>query len=260
MQERHTDRKQYFEEQVLVTEKFVIPYIEQVIKLKESSVVTEIGCGEGGNLKPFLDRGCKAIGIDLALNKIENGEKYYASHLLKKNLQLIVANIYDIDAKKIEKSDLIILRDTIEHIPNQSVFMNKLKDFLKPDGKVFFAFPPWRMPFGGHQQICDSKILNKTPFTHLLPMNMYKLLLKKAGETDNKIQSLQEIKETGISTAHFKCILKKNSYKIEKEDYFLINPNYEIKFNLKTRKLPFLLNIPYIRDFFTTAYYCIVTL
>lgn len=40
-------------------------------------IVAEIGCGEAGSLKPFLDMGCTCIGIDLEDVKIENGKKFF---------------------------------------------------------------------------------------------------------------------------------------------------------------------------------------
>ena len=48
--------------------------------------------------------------------------------------------------------DLILLKDVIEHIPDQERVIPYLKEFLKPGGRVFFGFPPWYMPHGGHQQ------------------------------------------------------------------------------------------------------------
>ncbi|HPT44163.1 MAG TPA: hypothetical protein PLH52_09935 [Paludibacteraceae bacterium] len=57
MQKRHADRQNYFQEQILVTEKYVLPYIENTINISGEMTVAEIGCGEGGNLKPFLDLG-----------------------------------------------------------------------------------------------------------------------------------------------------------------------------------------------------------
>ena len=54
MQERHRNRLLYFNEQAETTEKYVIPYIEQVFPLHEGERVLEIGCGEGGKLKPLL--------------------------------------------------------------------------------------------------------------------------------------------------------------------------------------------------------------
>lgn len=258
MQKRHTDRHTYFQEQIAVTEKHIMPYIEEIIPITPGMTVAEVGCGEGGNLKPFLDRNCNVVGIDMAAHKIENAKQFYASHPAVDKAKFIAEDIYKVTPKEIGEFDLIILRDTIEHIPNQKLFLGKLKEFLSPKGRIFFAFPPWRMPFGGHQQVCDNKFLSLLPYYHLLPSKVYRSVLKSFGESKEKVVSLQEIKDTGIGISKFKRFLEENNYLIEKEDCFLINPNYEIKFNLKVRKLPRVVNIPYIRDFYTTAYYCLV--
>lgn len=257
MQERHTDREKYFQEQGVVTEKYVIPYINTVRPVITGMTVAEIGCGEAGNLRPFLDMGCKTTGIDIAPNKIENAGKFYALHPLKNNLTLIAEDIYNVSPAQIDKSDLIIMRDTLEHIPDQERFLSHIKNFLKADGKIFIGFPPWRMPFGGHQQMCLSK-LSKIPYIHLLPEFIFMWLMKKSGEPQIKIKGLSEVRETRISIEKFKKIVKRNNLKVEKETFYLINPNYEIKFNLKVRELPWILNIPYLRDFFTTTCYFIL--
>lgn len=259
MHERHVERKQYFEEQSITTKKFVIPYINEILPVTPELSVAEIGCGEGGNMAPFLDLGCKVFGIDIAENKIQNAKLFFEGHPNEKNLTLIAEDIYKLEPGDHLKFDLILMRDTLEHIPDQQVFLAYLKKFLKPHGKVFIAFPPWRMPFGGHQQICESRFLSKLPYYHILPVFLYKSFLKLFGESGPKIKGLLEVKETGISLFRFKKILKQNNYFIDKETMYLINPNYEVKFKLKTRKLPVLLNIPYLRDFYTTTYYCIIS-
>ena len=260
MQARQLDRQQYFNEQAYTTSKYVIPYISELLPITPNIKVAEIGCGEGGNLKPFLDLGCTVVGIDLSEWKISHGEKLYETHPLRHNLKLITSDIYDLKESSDLKFDLIVMRDTLEHIPNQAAFMEHLKIFLKPNGKVFFAFPPWRMPFGGHQQMCHSKVLSNLPYFHILPRAMYGWILKFFGESQGAIDGLQEIKDTRISMQKFQRIVKQLNYKVEKQTSFLINPNYEIKFKLKTRKLPVLMNIPYIRDFFITTLYTIVSL
>ncbi|HNO71091.1 MAG TPA: class I SAM-dependent methyltransferase [Bacteroidia bacterium] len=259
MQERHSNRERYFQEQGIVTEKYVIPYINERLNITPTLLVMEIGCGEAGNLKPFLDMGCKVIGIDIAANKIENGRQYYAQHPLKNNLTLIAEDIYKMPDDKIIPCDLIIMRDTIEHIPDQNLFLSYVKKFLKPGGKIFFGFPPWRMPFGGHQQICVNKLLSTLPYFHLLPKSIYVSILKLFGESKATIETLMEVRDTRISIQRFKKIVRSNNLKFDREDFYLINPNYEIKFKLKQRKLPFFLNIPYLRDFFSTTFYSIVS-
>jgi len=72
MHERHTDKQLYFKEQVYTTEKHVIPFIRKAAPIEAGMTVLEIGCGEGGNLKPFLDLGCRVTGIDISQSKIES--------------------------------------------------------------------------------------------------------------------------------------------------------------------------------------------
>jgi len=71
MQERHSNRERYFKEQHLVTEKYIIPYINQVFQIGPTMTVAEIGCGEAGNLKPFLDLGCKFLELILLHTKLK---------------------------------------------------------------------------------------------------------------------------------------------------------------------------------------------
>ena len=258
VQERHTNRKKYFDEQVFTTEKYVIPFISNTITVDKNLSILEIGCGEGGNLKPFLDIGCKVTGVDLSERKIENGKQFFIDHPNKNNLTLIVEDIYQ--SKTLEQYDLIIMRDVIEHIHFQERFMSYVKKYLNPNGKFFLAFPPWYNPFGGHQQICKNKILSALPYYHIFPKFVYKGILNLFNEEKNRIESLLEIKETGITIERFQKILSDNKYKIEKKYFYFINPNYEIKFGLKPRKqLDLISSIPGLRNFITTSCYYVVS-
>ena len=87
---------------------------------------------------------------------------------------------------------------------------------------------------------------------------IYKLILKIGKVPQQSINGLLEIKSTGISIARFEKILRVNNYKILRKTDWFINPNYEIKFSLKPRKLLILNKIPFIKDFFTTCCYCVV--
>lgn len=65
MQQRHTNRQQYFEELAETSQKYFIPFLEQYYGAIEGIRVLEIGCGDGGNLLPFLQRGCRVTGVDI---------------------------------------------------------------------------------------------------------------------------------------------------------------------------------------------------
>jgi len=258
MQKRHLDNDLYLEEQSVSTKKYIIPYIEQVKQLTENTSVLEIGCGQGGNLLPFLEAGCNCVGIDICQDKILMGQVFFKNHLYSDKIELFHDSIYEIDPKTFQKFDLIIVRDVIEHLPDHVQFMKLMQFFMKTDGIAFFAFPPWRMPFGGHQQVLRNKVLSHLPFYHILPIPIVRWMLK-LGKTDPaSTEGMLELKQTGISIAKFRKIVKQNGYEFVRTTDWFINPNYEVKFNLKPRKLYILNKIPYFRDFFTTSYYAII--
>ena len=97
------------------------------------------------------------------------------------------------------------------------------------------------------------------PFFHLLPVSIYRSILKLFGESDITIAGLLEIKETGISLERFERICHKNSYIIKSRILYFINPNYQIKFGLKPRKtFKSLNNIPYLKNFYNTCGYYLI--
>lgn len=258
MQDRHQNRTKYFNEQVSTTKNFVIPYIENSVRLTRETKVLEIGCGEGGNLVPFIEKGCQVTGIDISLNKINNAKQFLADYS-SETVSLVCDDIYN--HPDLGVFDVIFLRDVIEHIPNQNKFMAFLKELMKAETLVFFAFPPWQNPFGGHQQVCKSRYLSHLPYFHLLPTALYRGFLKMFGESEATVKGLIEIKETGISIERFENILRNNGYTIERKTLYFINPNYQTKFNLKPRKqCQLIAALPGIRNFFTTSVYYSVKL
>jgi len=259
MQKRHLDNYLYFEEQVVSTRKYVIPYIEQVRQIDANTTVLEVGCGQGGNLLPFFEKGCNCVGIDIDKPKLEMGRRYFDKLPSGDRMELIYDSIFEFTPSDGKKFDIIFLRDVIEHLPDKGRLMKLFQSLLKEDGSLFFAFPPWRMPFGGHQQVLNNKLLSKLPFFHILPTPVYRWILKLGKAEKGTIEEMISMKRTGISIAEFRKLVKQNGFEFVKATDWFINPNYEIKFKLKPRKLYFFNKIPYFRDFFTTAYYAVIT-
>lgn len=253
----HNDKPLYFQHQYLNARDFVLPFTGY----KEGGHVLEIGCGEGGVLKVYLDEGCTGVGVELSPSKYRNAVKFLDQDIQNGKLVLYDENIYhEKFIKKFEGAfDLIILKDVIEHIYDQPKLLSRMKSFLKPGGKIFFGFPPWQMPFGGHQQICRSRILNKLPYFHLLPYPLFKGLMKLFGENEKTIKAMVEIKDTGISIEKFEKYLKKTGYDVDKDRFFIFNPIYKYKFGIQPRdQLKLINHLPYIRDFVTTCAYYLV--
>lgn len=259
MFEFHKDRALYFRHQTTNAERYVIPFIEATKPLRPGMRVLEVGSGEGGVLKAFIDRDCVGVGVELEEWKIKLATEMMAAELATGRVTLLCKNIYeaDVDRDFGGRFDLIVLKDVIEHIHDQEKCLALLKTFLTPDGAIYFGFPPWQMPFGGHQQICHSKFLSKLPYFHLLPMPLYVGLLKAFGE---RPAGLIEIKETGISIERFERIVRRTNYHVDSVRHYLINPIYEFKFKLKPREqYGFISRLPYLRDFVTTCSYYLIS-
>lgn len=259
--EFHKNRELYFNQQFENAENYIIPFVNKIFFKENNTSILEIGCGEGGILKAFLKKGCIVTGIDNSENKIEKANKFFSNEIKQGRANFICKDIYDInvDRELNYRFDLIVLKDTLEHIHNQGKLLEYIKVFLKPEGRIFLAFPPWQMPFGGHQQMCDSKFVSLLPYIHLLPNFLYVSIFRFFGENKSKIKAFLEVKETGISIERFEKIIFQLRYKIEKRLFYFINPNYKIKFNLRPRKLYAIISrIPYLRNFFTTTCYYLI--
>ncbi|MBU1164534.1 class I SAM-dependent methyltransferase [Patescibacteria group bacterium] len=258
----HHNEKIYFEHQKLTTKNFIIPFIEKSLKINRKIKVVDIGCGFGGSIQPFMEIGCSVVGVDLDKERLLAAKGLLDVNQPKQNIKLL--NI-DITKENFQKEfshnfDLIILKDTIEHVEKKHIFIGHILNIIKPNGKIFICFPPWHMPFGGHQQGCQSRILSRLPYFHLLPVFLYKLMLNIFNEDQDLISRLLRIKHDGISIDAFEKILDSNNLKIVEKELFLINPIYKYKFGLKVRKqFKIVRSVPILRDFFTTSIYYLVS-
>lgn len=256
----HRDRYEYFKTQVINAEEYLVPFVERYFgSFSTATHVLEIGSAEGGVLKAFVDKGCIGTGVELNDVRIAQSNEFLKEDILNGKVTLYHRNIFESDIGQAfaGKFDIIILKDVIEHINDQDLLLNQMRRYLRDNGVIFFGFPPWRMPFGGHQQICRSKFLSRLPWFHLLPGPCYSMILKMFCE---HVPTFMEIKATGISIHRFERLVKNNGYLVKGCKHYLINPIYRFKFKLEpVEQFRFISKIPYVKDFFTTCVYYVIT-
>lgn len=251
MQPRHHNRRQYFNELAVTSEKYFIPYIQQFCKVCDKLNVLEIGCGDGGNLLPFSRMGCNVVGVDMCEGRIRDARKFFEEEGAEG--RFIASDVFQIEELR-HQFDLVICHDVIEHIYDKSGFVQKCKQMLKEDGVIFISFPAWHMPFGGHQQLCQSRFLSHLPFFHLLPAALYGWILKAFKENEECVSGLLDIKRTKCLIELFERTVRKEGFETIDRTLYFINPHYEVKFNLRPRKLYAAIGgIPWVRNFFTTS-------
>ncbi len=257
----HQDKDRYFDIQYQVTKDYIIPFIRHHAPALRFERVLEIGCAEAGVLKAFLEEGAFCTGIELSSYRIQHAEAFHAEAMAEGRIEFINRNIFDIDPEHDldGKYDLIVLKDVIEHIPRQREFIAQLMLYLREGGMIFFAFPPWMMPYGGHQQLCRSKFLSRLPYFHLLPRSVYRYILKAFKEPQVVIDDLMDIAKTGISIERFERYVNRNRLRVVGQTHFLVNPIYKYKFNRKPLvQWVWLSRIPWLRNFLTTGVYYLI--
>ena len=150
--------------------------------------------------------------------------------------------------------DLIILRDVIEHIPisEKLFFLQKVKQFAKPDTNLLITFPPYYSPFGLHQQVFCKSILKYIPYLSILPKSILKLILLAFRENQNTLEKLLETKECRMTISNFIKLYKKLELEETSSLFFTVRPSHTLRYGFKTRN-SYLGNIPILRELFVTG-------
>lgn len=257
----HTDKARYFDMQRRVAAEYVLPMVAAHLSAPAPWRVLEVGCAEAGVLKAFLDAGHEATGIELSPGRVALAEEFLAPEIAAGRARILGDDIYDVDPAALEPRgfDVIVLKDVIEHIPHQERMVPRLAAFLAPGGRIFFGFPPWMMPFGGHQQIARTAAVARVPWLHLLPRALYARYVEAAGEPVGVRDELADIRSTRITIERFERIVRGAGLTIDERKLWLFNPIYAHKFGIGARRqLGVLARVPVLRNFVSTAAYYVV--
>ena len=255
----HTDKRRYFGMQRDVARDYVLPMLGPHLPSDRPWRVLEVGCAEAGVLKAFVEAGHHGTGIELEPHRAALAREFLADDIAAGRAEVHTFNVYDVDPADFAGFDAIILKDVIEHIPEQERMVPRLAEFLAPGGQIFFGFPPWMMPFGGHQQIASSRLLSKLPWVHLLPRSAYARVVAAAGERAHIREELADIRATRITVERFERIVAEAGLHVTERKLWLFNPIYALKFGIGARvQFPLLARVPWLRNFVSTAAYYVV--
>ena len=260
MFEFHRDKARYFEMQRRTAAEYIVPRVLGQLARPRPWRVLEVGCAEAGVLKAFADLGHEVVGVELETHRAALAREFLAGEIAAGRASIRTDDVYDVTAEDLGGAfDVVVLKDVIEHLPDQARMVPRLRGFLRAGGVLFFGFPPWHMPFGGHQQIAASKRVTRAPWLHLLPAGAYGRYLRAAGESDHIVAELEGIRATGISVERFEQIVRDSGLVVLDRELWFFNPIYAYKFGLRALALPSALAaIPGARNLYTTAAYYVV--
>ena len=101
----------------------------------------DVGCG-GGILSEKLTRlGANVTGIDASKNSIEIAKKHAKKSRLEINYKCITTSeLLEIKKEKVlNKFDLVVASEVIEHVNNRKIFLSNISDLCRPGGIVVFT-------------------------------------------------------------------------------------------------------------------------
>lgn len=161
----------------------IIKFLEETVDggIRKKSVV-EIGCGPGGILQVFKERGNRVYGVDLDSASIAVGRA--------KGLDIDVGSLSTMPAR--EKPDLIIYCHVLEHIVDPLAELRMLQGYMKKGTLVYIEVPGIKNLMASYNQ--DFLKYIQIAHVHHFSIRTLTNLAQKAGlwllDGDERIKSL----------------------------------------------------------------------
>lgn len=102
-----------------------------VTQLRTPKTVLEVGCGAGGILSVFQDRGSEVLGLDY--------DEIYLAEARRHEIPVVKGPIETFASEN--KFDLIILCHVLEHLVNPVQLLKELRGLLTPGGILYIEVP-----------------------------------------------------------------------------------------------------------------------
>ncbi|MBI2794942.1 MAG: class I SAM-dependent methyltransferase [Ignavibacteria bacterium] len=245
----HARTKRNFRMQYRLATHTLIPWLDALNILRGHAAVCEIGCGEGGVVSAFAQRGASfALGTDIMgalLDQISSplAEKLglrvtFAHH------DVIGAFIPDV---WLHRFDVVVLRDVIEHLDNPEQALRNIHRLVAPGGTLLITFPPYTSPFGGHQQLLGT-FAGSIPFVHLLPTAIFNAIVER-GDPMNR-DEVKRLHSIRCSADRIMQAAKNEGFNIIDEKYYGLRPVFRWKYNkhIPVFELSRLKKFSFVRD------------
>lgn len=102
------------------------------VNVRPGMLVLEVGCGAGGILQAFRDRGATVVGCDL-------GEEYLQFGRSMHGLDLRAGTLADLQFDRL--ADIIIYSHVMEHVLDLNAELERIKRILSPQGILYVEVP-----------------------------------------------------------------------------------------------------------------------
>lgn len=213
----------------------------------EGLEVLDLGCGHGSLCVYLAFKGAKKVlGIDIDERRI----KFAKENILHNYPQF--KNIVDFqcchiaDLPEEVEFDIMVSKDTFEHILNLESVLAEMKKRLRKGGKIYIGIGPlYNSPYGDHKR---TKAF--IPWGHLIFPETF-LLRRLNKHRREKITSIYELGLNKLSLAEYKTLFYNSGLHVS---YFRVN----VSNNPISRLFSLIRRVPFLEEFFSHNLYCIL--
>ena len=202
--------------------------------IKNKTKVLEIGCGAGGILHYFKQKGCIEKGIDLGGEYLLFGKKNYNLDLVKGSIQNLVLDFIP---------DIIIYSHVLEHITDLNSELNYIKDLMSPNSILYIEVPGIKMIYKNYKmnfllylQNAHTFCFSLTSLNNLMLKNQFKLV--SGNENVQSLYIKNNFKSNSKNINDFEHVIK---YLTVTETFRVLYPLSINNIKAKTVKLLILL-------------------
>jgi SAM-dependent methyltransferase len=208
--------------------------------------VLDVGCGYGETCVYAVQQGAvKAEGLDSDKDRID-----FARHYIKSRYpeiaDRIVLHIADTsEPVRDQRFDLILFKDSFEHIAEPEKALAEIVKLLAPGGAVAIGNPPWKSFYGGH-----TNFMTRFPWVHLIFPERVVMKVRRKYRPNEAATCYEEVRGgmNRMTVKKFKRIMASSGLH---EEFFALNKGT----HPAHRVLRLLSKLPFGREIFTANMY-----
>ncbi|MEE1657659.1 class I SAM-dependent methyltransferase [Microvirga sp. CF3062] len=216
-----------------------------VERLKDARVL-DIGCGFGETCVYAVEQGAiKAVGLDSDGERIDFARSYIKKCYpdIADQVELYIADTSQ--PVENQRFDLILFKDSFEHIAEPEKALAEIVKLLAPGGAVAIGNPPWKSVYGGH-----TNFMTSLPWLHLIFPERVVMKVRLSYRPDDPATCYEEVRGgmNRMTVAKFKNIMAATGLH---EEFFALNQGTRPVH----RVLRLLSKLPFGREIFAANMY-----
>jgi len=126
--------------------------------------VLEVAAGDAALSACLATMGCSVAANDLRADNLANAVANFSN---SESIRCLPGNLFELDPAKVGQFDLVIACEIVEHVAHTVEFLQQLKRFVAPGGRILITTPNgayFRNKLPTHSQIQDFTALEQQQF------------------------------------------------------------------------------------------------